>query len=615
MALTRAQLLMGNSAQGTVLPGEVQGVKQGAGIAIAADGTITVDSQSIVGVLKLGQTAAEAAAAYNSYDWPNVTGTVGQQLTITAISGGISTLEWGDPDQIPWTAKGQLIVGTGAGTQTLQNVGADGTFLFADSATASGLNYTNTVVRTTASPTTGSAILPASTTANRPSPSSAGYIRFNTDTGKLEVYGGTSWETVPSSSTTSFVPQTSATRSAIMPTGTQAQRDGAPAAGYTRFNTGTGALEFYTGAAWSTVAASTTGAFVAQSVPGAGTASAIIFPGTTAQRQSSPAAGYMRYNTDTGFMEFYNGTAWSTVISSTSGTFVPQTVPTTGSASAQIPVGTTAQRQTVPAPAAGYLRFNTTTTLLEVFDGVSWTAAGAPPTEGLGIDITGSIVKVAIPELTAAPAAGAGAAQAVVGSLYWDTNLGVLFIYYDNAGVPTWVQASPAGSSTVAATNAEARAGTLTAVYNSPATSVPKDAANMTGAAIIPSGTSAQRTAVATPIAGMHRFNTTQKFWEGYTGAAWVPFDQRLSRVTATSLAAVANDYIVVTAATQTITLPAAPEPGACVTVVVGGTFLDTVVARNGSNIMGLAEDITLDIEYAAMQFTYTDASNGWRLN
>lgn len=182
MALTRAQLLMGNSAQGTVLPGEVQGVKQSAGITIAADGSISVNSQTIVGVMKLGQTAAEAAAAYNSYDFPNATGTVGQQLTITAVGGGVTTLDWGDPDQIPWTAKGQLVVGTGANTQTLLNVGADGTFLIADSAAASGLGYVNSVLRTTTAPTTGAAIMPASTTANRPAGPLAGYTRFNTDT-------------------------------------------------------------------------------------------------------------------------------------------------------------------------------------------------------------------------------------------------------------------------------------------------------------------------------------------------------------------------------------------------------------------------------------------------
>jgi hypothetical protein len=70
-----------------------------------------------------------------------------------------------------------------------------------------------------------------------------------------------------------------------------------------------------------------------------------------------------------------------------------------------------------------------------------------------------------------------------------------------------------------------------------------------------------------------------------------------------------------VTAAGRTITLPAAPAEGTMVTVVVAGTFLDTVGARNGSNIMAHAQDITLDKQYAAMQFTYTDSTNGWRLN
>ena len=97
------------------------------------------------------------------------------------------------------------------------------------------------------------------------------------------------------------------------------------------------------------------------------------------------------------------------------------------------------------------------------------------------------------------------------------------------------------------------------------------------------------------------------------TATSWSAL--RTPLVTATSVTAAANDYVVVTASGQTITLPATPYAGAVVTVVVAGTFLDTVVARNGSNIMGLAENLTLDKPYAAMQFTYSDASNGWRLN
>jgi len=54
----------------------------------------------------------------------------------------------------------------------------------------------------------------------------------------------------------------------------------------------------------------------------------------------------------------------------------------------------------------------------------------------------------------------------------------------------------------------QAQAGTLTSVAATPETAVPKDASGMTGAAIIPSGTDAQRAAISPLVAGMLRFNT-----------------------------------------------------------------------------------------------------------
>ena len=47
-----------------------------------------------------------------------------------------------------------------------------------------------------------------------------------------------------------FVLSTGATKSAILPTGTTAQRDTTPLPGYTRFNTSTGYLEVYDGTQW-----------------------------------------------------------------------------------------------------------------------------------------------------------------------------------------------------------------------------------------------------------------------------------------------------------------------------------------------------------------------------
>jgi len=408
MALTRAQLLMGNSSQGTILTNQVQGVRQGPGITINADGTIEVNSQTVVGLMKLGQTAAIAAAAYNGYTWPTtLPGTSGRQLTVDTAGN----LTWSDADGIPWTAKGQLVVGTGVNSDTLLNVGADGAILIADSTSTSGLAYTANYVATFG-PTTV-ALMPAGNTAARPALAvgQAGALRYNSTTVAMEFWNGTAWEEVASSSSNGFVQQTSATGSAVMPTGTTLQRDASPAAGFTRFNT--------------------------------------------------------------------------------------------------------------------------TNVNLEVWDGTAWTAVGAPPTAGLGISITGTVVKVSIPTASTPPAVGAGAAQAVVGSMYWDDTLNQLFIYYSNGGTPVWVQAAPAASSSslTAASLAEAAAGIITTKYSSPATAVPKDAANMTGAAIIPGGVDGGRP--GTPSGGMFRYNTTytpdtMEYYDG-TAASWkrlVNYDQ-----------------------------------------------------------------------------------------
>jgi len=61
------------------------------------------------------------------------------------------------------------------------------------------------------------------------------------------------------SATTDFVAQTSATGSAEIPAGTEAQRDGAPSAGYFRFNSDISKFEGYNGSAWGSVGGGATG--------------------------------------------------------------------------------------------------------------------------------------------------------------------------------------------------------------------------------------------------------------------------------------------------------------------------------------------------------------------
>jgi hypothetical protein len=83
------------------------------------------------------------------------------------------------------------------------------------------------------------------------------------------------------------------------------------------------------------------------------------------------------------------------------------------------------------------------------------------------------------------------------------------------------------------------------------------------------------------------------------------------SVVTATSLTATVNTHVYVSAATQTITLPASPTIGQRVLITVGN-FADTVIGRNGSNIMSSGTDFTMDAAYLSIQFIYTDATQGW---
>jgi hypothetical protein len=74
------------------------------------------------------------------------------------------------------------------------------------------------------------------------------------------------------------------------------------------------------------------------------------------------------------------------------------------------------------------------------------------------------------------------------------------------------------------------------------------------------------------------------------------------------------HERCTVTAGGQTITLPASPQAGWEVTIAIAGTFTDTIIARNSSNIMSLAEDMTIDRGDVAVTLFYVDATRGWRI-
>ena len=86
----------------------------------------------------------------------------------------------------------------------------------------------------------------------------AGALYFNSVSGIMKVYTGTVWVAAYVSGV-GFVAQTATTGSAVMPTGTTAQRDGSPVTGYMRFNSTLGKPEVYNGSAWGSVGGGATG--------------------------------------------------------------------------------------------------------------------------------------------------------------------------------------------------------------------------------------------------------------------------------------------------------------------------------------------------------------------
>jgi hypothetical protein len=82
-------------------------------------------------------------------------------------------------------------------------------------------------------------------------------------------------------------------------------------------------------------------------------------------------------------------------------------------------------------------------------------------------------------------------------------------------------------------------------------------------------------------------------------------------QVIGTNTTAVASRTYVLTAS-LTLTLPASPAAGDWVAVQNSSGTTTAVIGRNSSNIMSLAEDLTLDNATASLTLVYADATRGW---
>lgn len=89
----------------------------------------------------------------------------------------------------------------------------------------------------------------------------------------------------------------------------------------------------------------------------------------------------------------------------------------------------------------------------------------------------------------------------------------------------------------------------------------------------------------------------------------------QLVEITATSATLLAGQHAVLTNVSQTtVTLPPSPTVFDYVWVTPTNSRVDNRIARNGQNIMGLAEDLDIDNANATVQLRFMGGTRGWSL-
>ena len=94
---------------------------------------------------------------------------------------------------------------------------------------------------------------------------------------------------------------------------------------------------------------------------------------------------------------------------------------------------------------------------------------------------------------------------------------------------------------------------------------------------------------------------------------AYVDANITVTNITASGTTAVKNNLYYIANAGVTITLPSSPTAGDVV-YIAHGAFTNTVIGRGGSNVMGAASDLTVDVANMGLTLAYTTAARGWAL-
>lgn len=84
------------------------------------------------------------------------------------------------------------------------------------------------------------------------------------------------------------------------------------------------------------------------------------------------------------------------------------------------------------------------------------------------------------------------------------------------------------------------------------------------------------------------------------------------ANVISANATAVKSNFYVLTSPNIVLTLPASPTAGDTVGVQNSSNNGGCTVARNGSNVMSLAQDVSIDVNNISIQLIYVDATRGW---
>ena len=234
---------LGNTTWALTAPTAAEQVNIDAVAAIAAD------VSTVAGI----DTDVTAVAA-DATDIGTVSASIAGVNTVAGISANVTTVAG-------ISANVTTVAGISSDVTAVAPVAADVTAVAAidsDVTTVAGISSDVTTVATNVADITNfsdvylgpKASDPA--TRNDSSALQAGDLYFNTTSDTMRVYTGSAWEAT-AVSTSGLVEKTSATGSAIVPSGTDAQRDGTPSAGYFRFNTDSDTFEGYDGTAWGAI--------------------------------------------------------------------------------------------------------------------------------------------------------------------------------------------------------------------------------------------------------------------------------------------------------------------------------------------------------------------------